>query len=182
MPSPWSLRLLDKKLALLLPAAIVIVNANVLIVLRLLDVPWLPDNGSPWILRFILLSTLLGTTTAPVIFSTINSMFADIADEHELETGERREGIIYSARSFALKATGSLGLIIGGTILDYIAFPRGAEAGSVAPDVLWWLGFVQGPATSVFTLARLLLYLGYRLDRRRHAEIVAELEARRGKR
>jgi len=106
-------------------------------------------------------------------------MFADIADEHELETGERREGIIYSARSFALKATGSLGLVIGGALLDFIAFPRGAEAGSVPQDILWNLGFVQGPATSVFTLCGLVLYLGYKLDRHRHAEIVAELSARR---
>ncbi len=106
-------------------------------------------------------------------------MFGDIADEHELETGARREGVIFSARSFVTKTTGAFGVIIGGALLDYIAFPRRAAAGTVADDTLWTLGFIQGPATSVFTLLGLFLYLGYRLDRARHAEIMAELAQRR---
>jgi Na+/melibiose symporter-like transporter len=49
----------------------------------------------------------------------------------------------------------------------------------VPADIVWNLGFIQGPATSIFTLIGLFLYLGYRLDRKRHAEIMAELEVRR---
>ncbi len=177
--TPLATRVLDKKWAVILPAFIVILNVNLLIVLRLLDVPWFPDNDSPWILRFVLISTFVTTLLAPVVFTSINSMFGDIADEHELETGERREGVIYAARSFALKTTGASGVFIGGLLLDFIAFPRGAAAGSVPDDIIWSLGFVQGPATSVFTLIGLLLYMGYKLDRTRHAEIMAELERRR---
>jgi len=176
--TPLATRLLDKKLALLIPAALAILNANVLIVLRLTGFPWLPGNESPVILGLILFSTMFGASVAPVIFSTINSMFADIADEYELETGHRSEGLIYSARSFALKAASSLGLVVGGALLDLISFPKGAAAGAVADGVIWNLGFVQGPATSIFTLCGLTLFFGYRLDRRRHAEIVAALAAR----
>lgn len=177
--TPLATRWFDKKLALILPAIIAIVNANVLILLRLTGVPLLPGNESPVILWLILGSTVVGAAVAPVIFSTINSMFADIADEFELETGRRSEGLIYSARSFALKAASSLGLLIGGALLDVISFPEGAVAGTVPSDVVWNLGFVQGPATSIFTLSGLVLFLGYRLDRERHAEITAELERRR---
>jgi GPH family glycoside/pentoside/hexuronide:cation symporter len=106
-------------------------------------------------------------------------MFADITDEHELEVGERREGVIFAARSFAVKATGSMGLILGGIMLDVIEFPRGAALGSVAEDTVWQLGFIVGPATSVFTFFGLLLYLGYRIDRHRHSEIQAELVVNR---
>lgn len=169
---------LDKKLALLIPAAIAIVNGNVLIALRLLDVSWFPSNESPLILPLVMGTTFIATLMIPVVFASLNSMFADIADEHELETGERREGVIFSARSFVVKATGALGVIIGGTLLDVIAFPRGAAMGTVPTDTVWMLGFIQGPATSVFTLLGLGLYLGYRLDRARHAEIVAALEQR----
>ena len=69
--------------------------------------------------------------------------------------------------------------MLGGAILDLIAFPRGAEVGSVPPEVIFNLGLAQGPLTSIFTLAGLLLYMTYRLDRRRHSDIVAELEQRR---
>ena len=177
--TPFVTRRLDKKLSLIIPAALAIINGNVLIVLRLLDVSWFPDNESPWMLPLVMMTTFITATIAPIIFTSINSMFADIADEHELETGERREGVIYAARAFCLKATGAVGVVFGGLMLDLIAFPRGAPAGTVAPDTVWNLGFVQGPATSFFSFCGLLLYMGYRLNRERHAEIVAELERRR---
>ena len=115
----------------------------------------------------------------PIIFATLNSMFADITDEHELEVGERREGIIFAARAFAVKATSSLGLIFGGFLLDYIQFPRGASLGEVPNDTVWQLGFIAGPATSVFTFTGMVLYLGYRIDRKRHSEITGQLAALR---
>jgi glycoside/pentoside/hexuronide:cation symporter, GPH family len=177
--TPLVTRRLDKKLAVIAPAFIVIINANVLIVLRLLDVPWFPSNESMWILPLVMMTTFVSALLAPVVFTSINSMFADIADEHEIETGERREGVIYSARAFVLKSTGALGIFLGGILLDVIAFPRGAAAGTVADETVWILGFIQGPATSVFTLIGLVLYMGYKLDRKRHAEIMAELDRRR---
>ncbi len=177
--TPIVTRVLDKKLSLIVPAALAIINGNVLIVLRLLDVSWFPDNESALMLPLVMLTTFITATIAPVIFTSINSMFADIADEHELDTGERREGVIYAARAFCLKATGAVGVVVGGLMLDVIAFPRGAVSGSVDPDTVWQLGFVQGPATSIFSFCGLILYARYRLNRARHAEILAALEARR---
>ena len=117
---------------------------------------------------------------AIALFATVNSMFADIADEHELETGERREGIIFSARSFANKATASAGLVFGGVLLDYIDFPRGAVTGEVSEEIVWQLGFIAGPATSIFTILGVLLFFRYKIDRARHREIIGLL--RGGKR
>tara|TARA_B110000503_G_scaffold103286_1_gene154235 strand:- start:594 stop:920 length:327 start_codon:yes stop_codon:yes gene_type:complete len=106
-------------------------------------------------------------------------MFADISDEQELLTHERQEGIIFSARSFAFKAGGAFATILGGIGLDLIDFPRGAAPGEVSPDVLFNLGVIAGPATSIVGLAVLAFYFGYRLDRARIAEIQLELAARR---
>lgn len=108
-------------------------------------------------------------------------MFADIADELELATGQRHEGIIYSARAFAGKVAATLGLIVGGIVLDFIAFPRQALPGTVDPDVIFNLGLIQGPGTSIFVMAALLLYTRYRLNQKRHAEIMAELHIRRSR-
>jgi Na+/melibiose symporter-like transporter len=112
---------------------------------------------------------------------TLNSMFADISDEQELLTGERQEGIIFSARSFAFKAGGAFATILGGIGLDLIEFPRGAAPGEVSAEVLFNLGIIAGPATSIIGLAILAFYIGYRLDRTRIAEIQLELAARRAK-
>ena len=69
--------------------------------------------------------------------------------------------------------------MIGGVILDLIQFPPNAVPGEVVPEVIWRLGLMQGPATSVFTLLSLVFYFRYKLDRKRHAEIAAALAARR---
>jgi Na+/melibiose symporter-like transporter len=168
----------DKRNAIIIAAAIAIINANIPVVLRLLDVSWFPTNGSLPLMMVLISAGFLGGAIGPIIFTTINSIFADICDEFELDTGQRIEGVIYSARAFALKATGGIGTMIGGIVLDLIEFPTNAVPGQVDPDVIWRLGVAQGPATSVFTLLSLLLYFQYKLDRKRHAEIAAELALR----
>jgi len=127
----------------------------------------------------LIASSCVGAFVVPVIYITINSMFADISDELELATGERQEGIVYSARAFAGKAAAALGTIIGGFALDFIAFPRNAVPGAVDADVIFNLGLFQGPITSVFSLGGLVLYLGYKLSRSRHEEIAMELARRK---
>ncbi len=163
----------DKKWCLIVPAALTIINGNTLIVLRLFDL--LPENGHWSILPMLIGQAFIAASIAPVIFITINSMFADISDELELETGERQEGIIYSARAFAGKAANAAGTVFAGLGLDLIAFPKQALPGTVDPDVIFNLGLVQGPLTSIFTFCGLLLYLNYKLSRERHAEIVTQL-------
>ncbi|XOV87706.1 MAG: MFS transporter [Pseudomonadota bacterium] len=177
--TPWATSRFDKKPTLIGSALLTIFNINVPIVLALFDVSWFPARGSDILLFILILNALITALLGPVIFATLNSMFADITDEHELEVDERREGVIFAARAFAVKATSSLGLVFGGVLLDLIAFPRGASMGSVPADTVWQLGFIAGPATSVFTFFGMLLYMGYRIDRTRHSEILTELQIRR---
>jgi Na+/melibiose symporter-like transporter len=175
---PVLTRVLDKRWALVGPAIIVLINANAALVLRLADVSWFPPNESPWIFWIYFARYLVQGIFLPVIFASFNSMFADIADEIELESGKRCEGVIYAARSFSSKATAALGAMVGGILLDVIAFPRGAVAGSVPADTVWYLGFLEGPATALLSACGVLFYLRYRIDRGRHAEIRRAIDAR----
>ncbi|HEY6599191.1 MAG TPA: MFS transporter [Pseudomonadales bacterium] len=179
MITPALTKWLDKKKTLMYCAMIAVVNSCFLVGLRLLDVSWFPANGSPLVLPLIFGMSFIGALLAPPIFGSLNAMFADIVDEHELDTGHRREGIIFAARSFLIKAISSVGVIIGGWVIDWIGFPRGARAGTVPEDVLWDLGLYQAPLPSIFVFLSVILYSGYRLDRKRHAEIVAALNQRR---
>jgi GPH family glycoside/pentoside/hexuronide:cation symporter len=175
---PILTRRYDKKPTLIGCAALTIVNINAPIVLTLFEVSWFPEPGSSGLLLVLIISSGITTLLAPIVFATLNSMFGDIADEHELDVGERREGVIFAARSFANKASASIGLVAGGILLDFIAFPKGALMGSVPAEIVWQLGFIAGPATSVFTLGGLALYVRYRIDRKRHAAIMQSLSAR----
>jgi len=173
--APWLTNRFDKRFALVFPAAFVVINANFALVLRLLDISWFPSNDSPWIFWIYFTRYLLQAVCLPVILASFNSMFADIADEVELESGKRKEGIIYASRSFANKIVTAAGVFLGGVVLDILSFPRGAAAGTVPQDTLWWLGFAEGPATSILSIIGVLLYLRYRIDRKRHAEIRAAI-------
>ncbi len=175
---PLLTRSFDKKPVLIVCSLLTIVNINTPIVITLLGFDWFPEPGSTGLLMILVVNYGLTALLAPIVFATINSMYADIADEHELETGERREGVIYAARSFANKAAASFGLIFGGLLIDFIAFPRGASLGSVPEETVWQLGFIAGPATSVFTIAGVLLFFKYRIDRSRHSEILSDLSKR----
>ena len=176
--TPLLTRHIDKRRLLIGLSAIIIVNTNVMICLRLFT-DWLPENGTMDLLALLLTFAFIAGLCSPAIMITLNSMFADISDEQELLTGERQEGVIFSARSFAFKAGGAIASILGGMALDLIEFPRGAAPGEVSADVLFRLGLVAGPLTSIFGLLILTFYLAYRLDRRRVAEIQEQLAARR---
>ena len=176
---PTLTRWLDKRMAVIVPLACWIIAVNTPICLRLLDVPWFPDNDSPWVLVIFLAASTVGALAAPIIGATANSMLADVADEHELDTGIRREGVLYSVRAFCSKAATAFGTLFGGFLLSAIDFPENAVRGSVAPETVWNLGFIAGPATSIFSLLALGFYLLYRINRKRHAEIVVALRERR---
>ncbi len=110
------------------------------------------------------------------------SMLADTADEHEWLFGVRREGLFFSGLTLAYKAAAALGGLIAGLALDAIAFPTDLAsrgAGVVIPDaVLAQLGLIAGPLPAIFVAVAPLFLIGYGLTRRRHAEIIAALDAR----
>ncbi len=89
----------------LILGSLVGIAVNTPICLRLLEVSWFPDNDSPWILPIFLGASTVGALAAPVIGATANAMLADIADEHELESGVRRDGVFGDSRVLQELAT-----------------------------------------------------------------------------
>ena len=169
----------EKRKSLIGLSFMIIFCNNIMICIRLFT-DWLPANGTTELLMMLLTFIFISGLCGPAVMITLNSMFADVSDEQELVTGERHEGIIFSARSFAFKAGGALASIMGGIGLDLIEFPRGAAPGEVSQDTLFLLGLVAGPMTSIVGIAILAFYLSYRLDRGRIAEIQQQLSLQRG--
>ena len=98
---------------------------------------------------------------------------------NELATGLREEGLFYSARAFFAKASYSFGHFFAGVLLDvFVRLPFEAVPGELDQDVLTRMGIIAGPFMGLSALVALFVYSRYRLDRRRHAEIIAEIDAR----
>jgi Na+/melibiose symporter-like transporter len=174
---PFLHRSIDKRWSLVLGIFVVCTAAVTPVSLRL----WgsFPENGDPWVWRIVMFGVFAFYTGIAVLSITVMSALADVADEHEVENGRRQEGILYAARTFFGKVTQGLGYGISGFIVDAIGFESGSTPGSVAPEVLYRLGVLDGPIAVIPAVIALFFYGSYRIDKKKHAAIRARLEARR---
>ena len=103
------------------------------------------------------------------------SMIADIADEDELATGHRSEGVFYGAFSFIHKCSLALGTIISSLALSLADYEAGIEP-SAGTLLVFRLVYVI-PTVS-FLFAAVLIYRGYPLTRERVTAIKQALNER----
>ena len=104
-------------------------------------------------------------------------MIGDIIDENELRTGEREEGLYYSARAFFAKASSSFGIFFAGILLDYyIRMPTAAVPGELESGILLRLGIIAGPVMAIAAGISIFIYSKYNLSKERHQEITNLLQ------
>jgi sugar (glycoside-pentoside-hexuronide) transporter len=104
------------------------------------------------------------------------SMVADVADEDELVSGERREGLYVGVFTFLRKIAGALGVAGAFLVLDAVGFDPGGENGE---SVAVALRALTALVPAGFVILSALVAGGYVLGRTRHREILDELESRR---
>ena len=167
-------KLYQKQTLLIAALAATMVLAMLKVTFRFAGI-W-PENGDPWLLIALIAHTSVMVyllTTAAIMFG---SMIADLVDEQEHRVQRRQEGVFSSAIGFSAKATSSLGLIIGGLLLDFmIGFPRGTQPGEVDADILFRLAFIDGIIVPVCYFLPIYMLSRYTLTRERLAEIQTEL-------
>ncbi len=138
----------------------------------------LPGNDSPALMALALLHQFI-VVAALVLNGTVwASMIADIADEHEVASGERKDGVFFAAQAFGLKVPTGLGQMAGGFLIAWIGIEQGMVPGKVAADVIFRLGLVAGPLVALSLLAPLVAMWRFDLSRARHAELRDTLDSR----
>ncbi|MBT3623678.1 MAG: sugar transporter, partial [Gammaproteobacteria bacterium] len=167
----------EKKPVLIVGLVCLLIFATAPVLLRILGL--FPENDSDMLMPTLMVFYLFTLIFGVILLISAMSALADIADEHELNTHRRQEGIFYAARSFFAKASSGLGHLLAGIAIDVIDFPVGAEPGTVNPDIVFRLGLIDGPIAVIPGIIAVFFYLKYRLTRARHEEIQAELATRR---
>ena len=172
-------RYIDKRTTLILAWSGWAIFQFVPTTLRLLDV--IPDNDSMWVAYLLISCSFLQGLIASQGSVTFGSMIADVADDHELQTTRRQEGLFFAALSFASKATSGLGGLVAGFGLDLINWPTGGgiTAGSIPAETLFGLGVLYGPGIALFGFISVWMCTHYHLSREAHASIQRELSLRR---
>ena len=95
---------------------------------------WIFRPGAGW---WIMLDPLLGGGALWVaITMVVQSMFADICDEDELASGQRREGIFGAVFSWLIKAGTSLALLATGLVLNWVGFDVSLKANQTPGTIL----------------------------------------------
>ena len=139
-----------------------------------------PASSSWTLVGFIIFWSVFSSLFGAVVNISVMSALADIADEHEANTGRRQEGIFYSARTFFAKTSNAIGHVIAGFAIEYyVLLPPGSVQGQVPEDVLFRLGVVDGPFAMIWGLIAALFYAGYRINKGDHDKIQERLRARK---
>jgi GPH family glycoside/pentoside/hexuronide:cation symporter len=109
------------------------------------------------------------------------SMMPDVIEYDELQTGQRREGIFYGLMVLLQKFGLAAGQFIIGLVLQVAGFI--ASEGQVnvqQPDAaLFSLRLLIGPVPTLILIGGLILTWFYPITREKHAEILAQLAAKR---
>jgi len=168
----------EKRTLLIGSALLSLVNGFIVVALRFADV--LPENGDPRLLEILVANAFVRVVCDTITGIMFGSMVADTLDAQELAFGRRQEGVFSAVLSFAAKVTTGVGVMLGGLLLDLvIRMPQLAGGVSLDPATLRRLGVVAGFGLPILYLIPLAIAAFYRIDRARHAEIVAALGKRR---
>jgi Na+/melibiose symporter-like transporter len=175
--TPRLTRFTDKKRAAVGVFLVAILLGPAPIVLRLLGC--FPGNENPWLLPILAAHGLVEVSLLVSAGICISSMLADVAEENELRTGRREEGLFFAARSFAQKAMSGVGLLLAGLTIEAIGLPAGARPGEVDPEVIRRLGLVIGPLLMGLFFIGLGFVSRYEISRAGHAANLEALAQRR---
>ncbi len=139
-----------------------------------------PDNDSPLFLPLLGSLVALGTFIQTMGAIAVFSMFADLVDEQELRVGYRQEGVFASGIALATKMISSVGVLIGGILLDtFIGLEPGQANTEIPEDVIFRLAITDAVIVNSLVLIPAYLISRYSLRSERVAEIQQALAQRR---
>jgi glucuronide carrier protein len=129
--------------------------------------------GQTWIGFSGLVISLVGVLAVNIV---VWALEADTVEYGEWKTGVRTEGITYALFSFTRKT----GQAVGGALAAYALALGGYKSGGAqTADALFGIQLAAGAIPAVLTILAVLVMSKYKLTDAMHAEILAEIQARR---
>jgi Na+/melibiose symporter-like transporter len=134
-----------------------------------------PPTGSTALLVVVCAVLVVNQCFSIAAINVSSAMLPDVADELELHSGRRQEGILNSGIMLIQKVMFGLGVFIAGLVIDFVGMGGITDIAEVTPTMFQRLGWLYGPGLSCLTLAGAWIYSHYRLDKQRLAAIQSEL-------
>lgn len=164
-----------KKEVVITMYAIAIVVITVPTILGLLGM--MPTQNAE-LMPLLIIQEVLMITSVLAALILGGSMFADIADHFQLKTGERMEGLMFSAFVMISKTVSGMGIFFSSFILSMIQFPEKAAADSVDISIVQQLGWIYVIGVGGMCSIAIVALSFYPITRARHEKIVSDLKER----
>jgi glycoside/pentoside/hexuronide:cation symporter, GPH family len=140
---------------------------------RLLGI--MPFNGSPWLVVVLFGDVVLTLTCGLIGLVLVTSMVADVAEDQQVRTGIRSEGVLFAANGLVPKFTAGLGAFVAGGLISLVHFPAHAIPGTVDPDIVRRLALFYIPCVILLNGGSVVALQFYKIDRATHERNVAHL-------
>lgn len=175
--APVVTRTIGKKRGAMIIGLIAFLGSPLPMVLRLADL--LPEGPTPFVFWFVFIAGTIDVGLIICFQILASSMMADLAEQAELKTGRRSEGIFVAASTFVRKMVTGLGVMAATMVLTLADFPAGADPSQVSADAIWRLGAYYVPTILALWGAMMVAVGSYSLTREKHEENLRQLADRK---
>lgn len=133
------------------------------------------SNGSPALVPALFAFNAVGSALTIGAAIPLLSMLADVAEDSELTTGKRSEGVFFAGSSFMQKTASGLGLLGSGAILWLAGFPTHAVPGKVATGVVDRFALIYLAAIVILYCVSAAILRRFPITREKHQENLRRL-------
>ncbi len=134
-----------------------------------------PENNQPSLIPVLFTLITISNGLAVAAGMLITSMAADIIEASQEKTGERTEGLFFSAYFFTQKCATGIGIFLAGTIISASGFPAKARPGEVPAAVLDQFAIYFVIVLAMISLAASATISRFPITRAQHAQRIAKL-------
>lgn len=136
---------------------------------------WFPQNNQPMLIPLLFTLVTISNGLAVAGGMLTQSMGADIIEASQERTGERTEGLFFSAYFFTQKCATGFGIFLAGTIISASGFPAKARPGQVPQTVLDQFTVYFVIAAAIISLAGIFAISRFPITRADHERRIANL-------
>ena len=133
-----------------------------------------PEFGSNSLVYFLSFFIFITGTFSIMSLMTRESMVPDMIDQVQQESNLRQDGTISSLTSFCAKCMTGLGQFFSMFVLWLISFPQGSIEATFTQREM--LALFQGPMIMLLFLIPIVIFSGYKIDRKKHKEILQRIK------
>lgn len=127
-----------------------------------------PLPGDPLLIPLLFALVTISNSLAVASMMLAQSMAADVIEASQMETGERAEGVFFSAYFFTQKCATGVGLFLTGTIVSFAGIPAQAVPGEVDPAILGNFALYYLVMLTLFAVASISFIARFPITRADH--------------